>query len=404
MPRLTPGDVPAPPASGPEAGGAVNQPDSVMVEPPAAKPRRRGKTDGGDIRQSLKRKIGPGVPRPFGAGKRASEEEVTPEGDRGGPKGRGVSAGPGISSGQRQGPVTGQGLSSAPVSGPAQAAGVAGRTAWHLKSSPHFDVYHESSWSPAAIGLELERMYSSMRLNMAMFAPWMVREKTKIYIYSGQKSFLVGEFDPPKWSKGLAFFGKKTVVVYDTGDMVKLKAVIAHELTHLYFESYFGEKLTYPPEWLNEGLAVFMEDNAYPEAGPWGQALPYLPKERLIEFDRFFTVKIEDLPSERQIGDWYLQSYGIVAYLYKPQQRLQFKNFCALLRKGGKVDAALWEIYRVKDPIELEGKWLAWAGNSGQKQNSGFSGAQPSASFNFKPMQFSSFGFVPFGTQKESKK
>ena len=271
---------------------------------------------------------------------------------------------------------------------------------WRIKSSPHFEVYHESNWSPAAIGLELERMYSSMRLNMEMFAPWMARGKTKIYIYSGRKSYLAGEFAPPEWSKGLAFFGKKAVVVYDAGDMIKLKAVMAHELTHLYFESYFGEKLACPPQWLNEGLAVFMEDNSCPEGGPWGQALPYLPKERLIEFDRFFTIKIEELPSERQIGDWYLQSYGIVAYLFQPRQRLQFKNFCELIRKGGEVDAALWKIYRVKDPIELEGRWLLWAGSYNRKQNGGFPAASPSASFNFKPVQFSSFPFTNFGSKK----
>ncbi|HAH30927.1 MAG TPA: hypothetical protein DCL44_01285 [Elusimicrobia bacterium] len=296
-------------------------------------------------------------------------------------------------------PVAVYGIPSAPgVTG--LPSGVTHSAVWHIKASPHFEIYHESSWSPAAIGLELERMYSSMRLNLAMFAPWMVREKTKIYIYSGQKSYLAGEFDPPKWSKGLAFLSRKTVVVYDTGDMPQLKAVIAHELTHLYFESYFGEKLVYPPQWLNEGLAVFMEDNSYTGAGPWGRALPYLSKERLIGFDRFFTLKIEALPSERQIGDWYLQSYGIVSYLYRPQQRLQFKNFCALLRNGGKVETSLWEVYRIKDTLEFEGKWLLWAGNDTSKQNGGFYSLKPSASFNFKPAQFSSFEFVPFGTKK----
>ncbi|HAF94756.1 MAG: hypothetical protein A2X34_03230 [Elusimicrobia bacterium GWC2_51_8] len=274
------------------------------------------------------------------------------------------------------------------------------QVSWHLKSSPHFEVYHESNLSPSAVSLELERMYSSMRLNLAMFAPWMVREKTKIYIYSGRKSYIAGEFTPPKWSKGLALFDKKTVVVYDTGDMAKLKAVLAHELTHLYFESYFGEKLTYPPQWLNEGLAVFMEDNSYPKAGPWGQALPYLPKERLIKFDKFFSIKVVDLTSERQISDWYLQSYGIVAYLFRPRQRLQLKNFCALLRKGEKLKTALWETYRIQNTVELEGRWLLWAGSYNSEQNGGFSTAPASAGFNFQPAQFSSFPFTSFGSKK----
>ncbi|MDP2865802.1 MAG: hypothetical protein Q8O90_06140, partial [Elusimicrobiota bacterium] len=76
---------------------------------------------------------------------------------------------------------------------------------WHLKSSPHFEIMHESVWSPGSISLELEKIYSSMRLKMAMFAPWMVKEKARIYIYASQGSYVNGEFNPPPWSKGLAY-------------------------------------------------------------------------------------------------------------------------------------------------------------------------------------------------------
>jgi len=282
-----------------------------------------------------------------------------------------------------------------PAAGPARAA-------WHTKSSPHFEVYHEGIWSPGAISLELERMYSSMCLDMAMFAPWMVREKTRIYIYSGQESYLAGEFSPPKWSKGLAYLARKTVVVYDTGDMAALKAVIAHELSHLYFESYFAEKLRYPPQWLNEGLAVLMEDKAYSSGGPWAAALPYMTKERLVEFDRFFGVKIGDLPGDRQIGDWYLQSYGIVAYLLRSRQRLQFKNFCGLIRDGEATGEALWKIYREKSPLELQRRWLSWTMAINREPSGGFSINDRGGGFEFKQAEFSSFGFTKFG-KKEKK-
>ncbi len=149
---------------------------------------------------------------------------------------------------------------------------------WHLKSAPHFEIYHESSWSPNSVTLELERLYGKLRLNVSMFAPWMMKEKTRIYIYRNQETYLKGEFTPPKWSKGLAYFSKKTIVVYDTGDTVKLLAVIAHELTHLYFESFYGEHIKYPPQWLNEGLAVMMEDLSYSVDSPWSQGLKFVPK------------------------------------------------------------------------------------------------------------------------------
>jgi hypothetical protein len=247
----------------------------------------------------------------------------------------------------------------------------------------------------------MEKMYASMRLSMAMFAPWMVKEKAKIYIYPSQETYLNGEFAPPRWSKGLAYFSKKTIVVYDTGDIGKLKAVIAHELTHLYFEGYFGEKLKYPPQWLNEGLAVDMEESVFPEGGPWSQALPYFQGSRRIPFDKFFGMKVDDIKSDTQISDWYLQAFGTVQYLYRPNTRLQFKGLCEALRAGEQLDSALWKIYRVRSEADFGRKWAAWADSYGKGGgNGGFSLNSRSASFNFKPVQMSSFTFTDFGARK----
>ena len=239
-------------------------------------------------------------------------------------------------------------------------------------------------------------MYSSMRLNLAMFAPWMVREKTKIYIYSSQKSYLDGEFKPPRWSKGLAYVARKTIVVYDSGDMQKLKAVIAHELTHLYFESYYGEYLAYPPQWLNEGLAVLMEDMSYPGEGPWTQALKYFPAEKILPLDGFLKLSVDRLDSAEEVGYWYLEAFGVVSYLFQPRKRLQFKNLCQLLRKGEKLEPALWKMYRIKNFPDFDRSWRDWLRvyEAGGKQS--FAGDFSSAGFNFKPAQLSSFTFTNF--------
>lgn len=271
---------------------------------------------------------------------------------------------------------------------------------WHLKASPHFEILHESAWSPGSISLELEKIYSSLRLKMAMFAPWMVKEKARIYIYASQGSYANGEFNPPPWSKGLAYASKKTVVVYDAGDIVKLKAVIAHELSHLYFEGYFGEKLKYPPQWLNEGLAVYLEESVFPEGGPWGRALAYFPPERQAAFPGFFDLKIDQLKSEAGIADWYLQAYGTVLYLYRPHTRVQFKAFCDALRSGEKLQDALWKGYRIREGRDFGNKWSAWLDAYSQPQINGRPPGSRSASFDFKPVQFSSFSFTNFGSKK----
>ena len=271
---------------------------------------------------------------------------------------------------------------------------------WHVKTSPHFEILYESAWSPASISLEMEKMYSAMRLSMSMFAPWMVKERSKIYIYSSQASYLNGEFQPPRWSKGLAYASKKTIVVYDTRDTEKLKAVIAHELAHLYFECYFAEKLKYPPQWLNEGLAVYMEESVFPDGGPWGLALAYFPEARRLPFDKFFGLKIEALGSDANISDWYLQAYGTVLYLYRPNMRLQFKGLCEALRAGDKLADALWKAYRLRGETDFSSKWGAWM-DVYSREDKGWPGSRRrSASFNFQPVQLTSFTFTNFGSKK----
>jgi hypothetical protein len=270
------------------------------------------------------------------------------------------------------------------------------QTKWHVKTSPHFEIYHESNWTPTIITLELEKIYTKMRLNMAMFAPWVVKEKVKVYIYQNQKTYSSGEFHPPKWSNGMAFVKKKTVVTFDPGNIDKLREVIVHEITHLCFESFFGEVLKYPPLWLNEGLAVYMGDLTYPRAGVWSIALKYIPRERLFRFEKFFTFNLKNIDSKQKVGDWYLQAFGIVSFFYQTKTRLQFKNFCNLIRDGRSIEKALWEVYKYPNIKEFESAWLGWHKNYNEKQNIQSGRDFPSASFNFTPIQFSSFNFKKF--------
>ena len=266
---------------------------------------------------------------------------------------------------------------------------------WHIKKSPHFIVYHESSWSPDSITIEIEKIYNMMKIDISMFSPWMMREKSKIYIYKSKESYLNGRFKPPKWSRGLALSGKKTIVVYDTGDIAKLRYVIVHELTHLYFEDFFSEKFKYPPPWLNEGVAVLMADKSCDEKA-WHNTLKYTSSERYEKYPDFFYKKIGRLENSQQIGDWYLQSFGIVKYLFDSRKRLQFKNFCNLIRDGKNIQESLWKAYWIKSYEEFGEKWFKWikAYNSNEKQTPEFS----SSGFNFIPLKSSSPKFKKFET------
>ncbi len=240
---------------------------------------------------------------------------------------------------------------------------------WHRVSSPHFEISYEPDWKLSGIAVEFERIHSRMRMDMAMFAPWMFTGKVKIYVYSRADSYFAGEFHPPLWSKGIAFFKERVIALYNPGQKEKLADLVTHELSHLFFESFYGENAKNLPVWLNEGVAVLMEDSnsASSGNGSWNYALEYVPYERMFTFESFFPLEPKNVPSDK-VADWYLQAYGIVKFLYRGHSKVQFHNFCRLLRDGKSLNKALWEVYRFYDVGVFEAKWLDWL--RGSRRNS----------------------------------
>ena len=111
--------------------------------------------------------------------------------------------------------------------------------AWARKNTSHFTILHENAMAPQAIAMELEKIYSKLRMHMSAFAPWMDKQKTKVYIYGSQESYQNSSFGPPKWSEALALPASHAVLVYDQNDIDNLRRVLTHELTHVFFGSFF---------------------------------------------------------------------------------------------------------------------------------------------------------------------
>ena len=152
--------------------------------------------------------------------------------------------------------------------------------------------------------------------------------------------------------------------MYDEPDNVdKMLSQFQHELTHLFVENYFcpkGSAKPEPPIWLNEGLAVNMEDIANKSSGGvWANDLivmnlipsPKSPAASLrpprpisnadVQFIKFSDfIKNDSYDSAVAAGkvqDWYMQAYAMVRFLFKPynnqypEKRIQFEQFTKLL-------------------------------------------------------------------------
>jgi hypothetical protein len=234
---------------------------------------------------------------------------------------------------------------------------------WHATLSPHFEVSHEAAFMPGGFTMKLERLHSRLRLDLAPFSPWMSKERLKLYLYKNRGSYAKGEFEPPEWSNGVSIYEKRLVAVYDQPDRAKLLEIIAHETTHLLFESYWGESGKKAPTWLNEGLAMVQEaeiDRA--EKSDWHAAMTLLPRQGHIRVADFVKMApTEDLKNDSaRVQTWYVQAYSVSYFLLRKHPRLSFKTLCGLLRDGKPLDEALWLAYRYRGAAQLEKAWLKW--------------------------------------------
>ena len=234
---------------------------------------------------------------------------------------------------------------------------------WHDTLSPHFAVRHETTFMPGGFTMSLERLHGRLRMDLGMFSPWMSRERLKLYLYKNRESYTAGEFSPTPWSNGISIYEKRLVAVYDKPQRDKLLSVIAHETTHLLFESYFGEAGRQPPAWLNEGLAMVEEAEAeHPERSGWFANMVHLPQQGFMPLRELVTISpTTDLHDNKpRIERWYVQSYSLTYFLVRLHTRLQFKSFCANLRDGADPQQALWLSYRYKGFKSLQKAWLEW--------------------------------------------
>ncbi|MFA5160679.1 MAG: hypothetical protein WC421_00375 [Elusimicrobiales bacterium] len=264
-------------------------------------------------------------------------------------------------------------------------APASGKSAWIETASPHFRIFHKAGWLPAGLELELERIYGRMRFDMSLFAPWMEKQRTTVYIYPSRADYAAGEFAPPAWSRGLALYEKRAIAIYDDGDRDKLRGTVAHELAHLFFESFFqgtDSRTKLPPAWLDEGVAVMMEDAAG-GSGQWNAALNRSLPERMKPLKTHVALQPGEHDPPEAVEAWYLESFAMVKFLFSPARRLQFKGLCAEIRAGRTAESALWKNYRFKTLSELDTELRLWVSGGGR-----------GGGWKFEPRGVSSFPFT----------
>ena len=230
-----------------------------------------------------------------------------------------------------------------------------GEESWPTSKSAHFVIHYEAAALAKEFPRKIELIHKGLRRELWTVSPWMSSENVHVFLYSSRMTYAAGRFHPPPWSGGISAYPTwpgepKNLAVFEPVDY----AILAHELTHLYFDYSFIQKNKMPPRWLNEGLATMIQVDAMvrkPPAAPpmdMGAFLAYAPSN--------------DDPANF-VGQWYLQAESVVRFLKRTFPSMYFARFCNALEGGMGSMAALEKIYGYHDPASLQDAWLRWRSN-----------------------------------------
>ena len=140
--------------------------------------------------------------------------------------------------------------------------------------------------------------------------------------------------------------------------------LIVHESAHVLLHRTMGAAASRLPAWLDEGFASYMEPDSDPYSGESLSSLA-LPLESMS--------KVHGTPKD--IGNFYVKSESVVAYLIEEHGIERFRRFLGQLRQGQPVSESLVSTYA----FDLAGLEDLWAVDTrGRPASGGTSGARPS--------------------------
>ncbi len=207
--------------------------------------------------------------------------------------------------------------------------------------SRHFIVYAEQYPASDRFIELIENLHSNLMLDLAPFSPWAREERTMIFLFKNQDTYrrVTGR---PSWSGGASSVSKRKLYVYESEE---LPGIVAHELTHIYFDGFFLDGTT-DPLWLSEGMATLVQVERGLAAPNWlRENLARLEAGEGFPIEKFTAVTTTAGWPDERVRLWYAQAYSLVRFLIRTQYRSSFYKFSAHLRDGRPAPEALYRAY-----------------------------------------------------------
>jgi len=210
-----------------------------------------------------------------------------------------------------------------------------------MEKTTHFVIYEEGSAVSKDLIENVENLHGNIMLDLVAFSPWTRDRKVFVFFTNKQDTYqrLTGR---PAWSGGTASLSERKIYLFKSDEAF---GILAHELTHIYFDSFFPPDRP-SPLWLSEGLATYIQSERGLSTPRWlSQNLTVLSKGggyKLADLIRIENLQDAD---EDNVRLWYAQSYSIVRFLTKMKAGEAFYMFCKRLREGTPVAQSLFQAY-----------------------------------------------------------
>ncbi|PCI37322.1 MAG: hypothetical protein COB53_06870 [Elusimicrobia bacterium] len=208
-------------------------------------------------------------------------------------------------------------------------------------SNDHFIVFAQSQPPSTQFMETLNDLHENLMKDLASFSPWARNQKVTVFLFRDQESYqkVTGR---PSWSGGASSVKRRKIYVYASEELI---GILAHELTHIYFDSFFlaGKE---SPLWLSEGMATLVQTERGLAAPNWLRGnMSTLRAGGGYDLGDLMRVDSTGGAKDGEVRLWYTQAYSVVRFMIRSQRRASFYKFCRMMRDGMSPKSALYRAY-----------------------------------------------------------